>query len=101
MPELEVFLFYFPPEMSLIGGTTGGLYSKHHSLKAVCVCVCVLVWIFSLCNIQCEGKQAPAQLFAEALVILSEYSQMHDKCFDHWSLFLVRLQSSALHELQS
>lgn len=54
--------------MSLIGGTAGGLYSKHYSLEAVCECV--LVWIFSLSNIQCEVKQTPTQLFDDALMIL-------------------------------
>lgn len=65
----QVFLFYFPPEMSLMERTTGGSI-RNSSLKSF-VRVCVHLSGYFLCSIfSVNGEQPPAQLFSDPLVFL-------------------------------
>lgn len=60
--------------MSLIGGTTGGLYSTHYSLKTVCMCVykrtCVCVCVSGhLLSLKFTLKECELLLLEGSIII--------------------------------
>lgn len=66
-----LFLFHFPPEMPLIGGTAeeGGCFILQSAdCEYACVRLHVQVWRFLAFNIHFEAKWS--QLFAEAFIVL-------------------------------
>lgn len=93
----QVFLFYFPPEMSLMERTTGGSI-RNSSLKSfvrACACVCALVWIFSLFNIQCEWRTTSCPVIFRPFSVSAQYI-FTNKNTKRWCIFVKPL-SSILH----